>query len=553
MALLSEDDLSESQALVIDCNHTSRSILVAQLRDFGMGTIVQCARLADARRLLEYRKFDVVLCENYFEAEATTGQELLDDLRRNQLLPFSTIFIMVTGEATYGQVAEAAESALDGFLLKPHRAVDLGERMRQARVRKLSLKEILTAVEEEDFELAADLCLERFEAKGKFWLYAARIGAELLMRVGKFDQAQALYEAVVAAKTLPWAKLGVARALLEEGQTAKAETMLEGLMNSDPGFVDAYDVMGRAQFELGNFDRALATYKMASDLTPSSISRLQNYGMLTFYNGDKAEAEKILDRTARIGLDSKMFDCQTLVLLAFARLESSDKKGLQRCRDDFVRLIDKNPESQRHQRLAAVVDVLFCIQDKQFARCVESVRAMIKTVKQPSFNFESATNMVALVAQLAKRSIQLEEVEPVVETIGLRFCSSRAIAELLAAAASAHEPYAETIRAAQARILKLSSYAMSLSMGGDPRAAVENLMTHGAETCNGKLIETAYMVLHRYTDKIRDARELTESVQGLRTRFKTHSMRPALGEANRQAGGLTLRTNGATAGTTEVD
>jgi tetratricopeptide (TPR) repeat protein len=548
MAVLSEDDLSESQALVIDSSHTSRSILVAQLRDFGMGTIVQCPRLADARRLLEFRRFDLVLCENHFADEATTGQELLDDLRRNQLLPFSTVFIMVTGEATYGQVAEAAESALDGYLLKPHRGIDLGERLRQARIRKLSLQEIFIAIEEEDFEQAAGLCLERFETRGKFWLYAARIGAELLLRVGKCDQAQALYEAIVAAKTLPWAKLGVARALLEEGQTAKAETTLERLISSDPSYADAYDVMGRTQFELGKFDSALVTYKMASDLTPNSISRLQNYGMMTYYSGNKVEAEKILDRTARLGLDSKMFDCQTLVLLAFARLEKADKKGLQRCRDDFARLIERNPDSTRHQRLSEVVEVLFYIQDQQFARCVEAVRATIKVIRQPSFDFESASNMVAMLAQLAKRSIRLEEVESVIETLGMRFCSSRAIAELLAVAASQHEPYAEIVRAAQAKIIKLSSHAMSLSMEGNPGAAVEDLIANGTETSNGKLIETAYLVLHRYAHKIEDAHRFTETVQSLRLRFKTHSIRPVLGETNRQAGGLTLRTGGSTTG-----
>ena len=96
MALL-EDDLSTSSAMVVDCNPTSRSILASQLREFGMGTVVQCARLADARRQLEYRKFDVVLCEHHFAGESSSGQDLLDDLRRNQLLPFSTIFIMTDG------------------------------------------------------------------------------------------------------------------------------------------------------------------------------------------------------------------------------------------------------------------------------------------------------------------------------------------------------------------------------------------------------------------------------------------------------------------------
>jgi CheY-like chemotaxis protein len=121
MAIL-EDDFSSCSALVVDGNPTSRSILVSQLREFGVGSVIQSARTSDARRQLEFRAFDFVLCELHFPEETNSGQDLLDDLRRNQLLPYSTIFIMVTGEATYAKVAEAAESALDGYLLKPHKA-----------------------------------------------------------------------------------------------------------------------------------------------------------------------------------------------------------------------------------------------------------------------------------------------------------------------------------------------------------------------------------------------------------------------------------------------
>lgn len=540
-------DLSASQALVIDSNPTSRSILVSQLREFGMGSVVQCARLTDARRQLEYRTFDVVLCEHHFANETTSGQDLLDDLRRNQLLPFSTVFIMVTAEATYAKVAEAAESALDGYLLKPHKATHLGERLRQARIRKVSLREIFAAIEEDDFDAAAQLCLHRFETRGLFWLYAARVGAELLLRIGKCTQAQMLYEAVVAAKTLPWAKLGVARALLDEGQTAKAASTLETLLSEDPSYADAYDVMGRAQFELGKFDKALATYQMASELTPSSITRMQNLGMMTYYGGDRKEAEKILDRTTRLGLDSKMFDCQTLVLLAFTRLDSGDSKGLQRCRDDFARLIERNPGSQRHQRLSDLVDALFLIQQHQYARALDAVRSMILTVKSPDFDFEAAANLLAVMAQLANKALQLDEVESVVETLGMRFCNSRPLCELLAAAAAVHEPYAAHIRDAHTKILKITENAMLLSLNGDPEAAVKNLIFYGNSTLNGKLIETAHLVLHRYSEKMPDAHSLIQTVQDLRSRYATSSTKPTLGGQKRQAGGLTLRTGGSPA------
>ncbi|MEZ5702356.1 MAG: hypothetical protein R3E42_11060 [Burkholderiaceae bacterium] len=47
--------------------------------------------------------------------------------------------------------------------------------------------------------------------------------------------------------------------------------------------------MGRAQFELGNFEGALDTFRMATKLTPSSVNRLLKHGMLAYYTGDRDE------------------------------------------------------------------------------------------------------------------------------------------------------------------------------------------------------------------------------------------------------------------------
>jgi len=539
---LYDDDLSNTRALVVDGNPTSRAILVNQLREFGVGAVEQATRSIDARKVLELKSFDIVLCEQYFQPGTPTGQDLLDDLRRNQLLPFATVFIMVTGEATYAKVAEAAESALDGYLIKPHTATRLAERLYQARQRKAALADIFAAIEAEDFEAGARLCLQRFEARGPFWLYAARIGAELLMRIEDYAQAQKLYEAVIAAKTMPWAKLGVARALLDNGEPTRAISTLENLISDDPRYADAYDVLGRAQFELGNHEQTLAAYRMACAVTPFSISRLQNLGLMMYYSGDRVEAEKILGQCARLGLDSKMFDAQTLVLLAFTRLECSDRKGLQHCRDDFVKLIDRDEKNPRLQRLAAIVDALILIMDRQFARAVDAVRELCGQVKDPTFDFESATNLVALMAQLANKAIQLDDVEPAIDALGLRFSTGRSMSELLAGAAGVHPAYAERLRTASAEVLKLAETAMALSLGGDPAGAVRNLLIHGNETLNAKLIETAHLVLQRYGAKITEAAELQAAVQQWRAKNGTPSLRPALGEQGRPAGGLSLRT-----------
>lgn len=538
------DDLSTSQALVIDSHATSRSILVAQLREFGVGKVVQCVNTTAARKLLEQERFDVVLCEHAFESRGFSGQDLVDDLRRNQLLPFSTVFIMVTAEATYAKVADAAESALDGYLLKPHSANSLGERLYQARTRKLSLREIFEAIDSGNFDLAARLCLQRFAAKGPFWLYAARMAADLLLRTGQFEQAQSLFNAVIATKPMLWAQLGIARTLLESGQTAKAASALEKLLIENPSYADAYDMLGRAQFEQGKYPLALEAYQNAAQLSPHSITRAQNFGLLMAYVGDRKQAEQLLERTVRMGLDSKMLDCQAVVLLAFLRLEASDKKALLRCQEDFKKVAARSTDPVRTERQAATIAALVLVQEQQFPEAVEAIKALAGQLAAPEFDFEAAANLLTLACALAQRRVFVDKVEALIDTLGMRFCTTRPLSELLITSAAAHPAHAERIRACNTHITQITESAMSLSLHGNPRGAVDNLLTHGQTTLNARLIDTAFLVLQRYGDTMDDGPNLRSRVQDLRSRYAPAHSRTVLGDLKRPAGALMLRTGG---------
>lgn len=524
------NQLHDAHALVIEGNLQSRSILVSQLRELGVGTVVQCSRLADARRKLEMANFDVVICEQHFERESGSGQDLLDDLRRNQLLPFHTVFVMLTAEASYARVAEAAESALDAYLLKPHTAARLSHRIVQARVRKQSLQDIFGAIDAQDFERATHLCQTRFDARQSYWLYAARIGAELMLRSGRVQEAQALYQAVIEAKTLPWARLGVARAQLESGQTAKAVTTLESLIHDDDGYADAYDVMGRAQFELGNFQNALTTYQMATRLTPSSISRLLKHGMLAYYTGEKSEGVELLDRATRLGLDSKMYDAQALLLLAFARLDNNDQRGLQRTVDQLTRLRDRSHAPARPHRLLAMAESLLSLQQNHTARALDDVRRLTGSILTPDFDVESACNLLALMSRLLARSLPLDDAEGAMDKLALRFCTSRAMTELLACAAGVGSGQADRIRAGHGQVLRISQDAMALSLKGDPQGTVEQLLDAGEHTGNAKLIESAHQVLQRHSERMASYPALQERVEALRALYRTTAPITRLGE-----------------------
>jgi CheY-like chemotaxis protein len=200
-----DSGVAKARALVVDSNPSTRIGLATMLREYGVEQLQHTSSAQDARRMLELRRFDIVVCDMHFPNEPMTGQDLLDDLRLANLLPLSTVFILLSPDAVYAKVAEAAEAASDGYLIKPHTQKALRDRLAMARQRKHALKEITDHIEREAFVEAAQLCQQRVEQRSVDWLPAARIGAELWLRVGQPRAALAMFESIYQAKAIPWA------------------------------------------------------------------------------------------------------------------------------------------------------------------------------------------------------------------------------------------------------------------------------------------------------------------------------------------------------------
>jgi len=544
--------LADCTALIIDPNPTSRSVLSAQLRDAGMVTVMQSGRVIDARRQLETREFDVVLCEMDFHGNAPTGvrtqtgQELLDELRAANLLPWATVFIMVTGERSYAKVAEAAESALDSYLLKPFTTQALHDRMMQARQRKKVLKDIYVAIEDGQFETAARLCTERFRHRDTYWLYAARLGAELLLRLEMHTAARELLDAVVAHQALPWARLGIARAQLGAQQTTPALRSLESLIADEPSFADAYDVMGRTQVAQGHLQEAMVTYQKACDLTPGSLRRQQKLGMLAFYAGDQAAAAKALDKAQILGQGSKLFDFQSVVLLSIVRFRQRDSKGLGRCSVDLARALEKAPQSKRLQRMSGIVGAFDLMLRHQVGQVVETLKRLASEVRAKDFDMEAACNLLTAIAQLTAAELNLPDAETWVQAIGQRFTGTKGVSELMAGAASAHAPYGELIKQCHAQVAESVERSMMHCVSGLPDAALDALLGHARSTLNQKFVDTARGVLKRYADKLEDAPRHLAALEEL---ARLLGARPApmasVGMEDADAGGLRIRAGAA--------
>ncbi len=519
--------------------------MVSHLRSLGVQQVQQCGRAQAARQRMEARGFDVVLCEQQLE-DGSQGSDLIDDMRRLKLLSLGTVVIMLSSVSSRDVVSQVAESALDGFLIKPYSTRALEERLMRAFLRKESLRDILDAVEAERYADALALCDARFVARGPYWTHAARIGAELALRLDQLPLASAMYDAVWADKAVPWAKLGLARALEASGQAAAAVSTIENLLAAEPAYADAYDVMGKIHVAEGDFEKAMNAYRRAVEITPNSVLRLQKFGMLAYYAGDQATALQALEQAALLGAGSPKFDHQALLLLAFAKHRQGSEEALRSCRtmlETVLATVLKPPadkgqqapkprvspptaDTPRLQRLADAASAFMAALDKDMGLARRRLDGLADTRLLPDFDAEAATNLLSLLAVMNRSGLAVEPAATWVRDAALRFCTSKQAIEMLAKACDAVADHEAAVRLAAANLSEVTRDALGHSLAGEPRRAVEQLLEWGERTVNAKLLRDAAAIMVRYRDRIDGIEPLLARCKVLQARARVASAAP---------------------------
>jgi len=524
-------EMRGTTGLVIDCNSASRSVLVSLLRDFGVTEVSQARRAQDARRLLDEQRFDVIVCDYHFDDEPVSGQDLIDDLRLAQLLPLSTVVVMISAEAGHNKVAEAAEAALDAYLIKPHTADALRQRLLEARRRKRALKDVIALIEKGAHVEAAEMCQLRFDTRGPAWVQAARVGAELWLRLSKPHAAQRMFDAILEIGAVPWARLGVARSQYDRGGTSQARRSLESLLNEQPGYSDAYDVMARVLLDQGLPDEALAASREALSLTPGSVARLVKHGLLAFFYGDPGEAGVALARAARYGLHSKVFDLQGLVLLALVQFDKGDLRGINQSWRSMTAARAGRQGSDRLRRFEASIGVMKCLLERQVTEAVVLVRQLIAESRDPTFEFEAACNLLAVLSRLTRHELRLESLEDDVLVLAQRFAVSHTTCDLLVRSIQGEDKLAAIVRDAYAAISKEAEDAVSNTLKGMPGEAAKLLLARAESTLNAKLMDLAIHTMERHGQSIDGVAALRERADALHKRYRSYGTQVHLGAA----------------------
>jgi len=532
-----------ARALLIEGNALLRSVTAAQLKDLGVGQISHATRLKDARLTLERESFDIVVCSREFSDSDHSGQDLLDELRREQLLPHSTVFIMVTARAAYHEVVEAAEASSDGLLVRPFTAAAMGDRLAEARNRKRVLGDVLRALDAGEFETAFARALKRFQDKQPYWAWCGRLAAELLLRMQRPADARKVFERLNSTHGAAWSQLGVARAQMALSDLAGARASISAVLADEPDCADAHDLLARTLVEQSDFDAALEAYRRASAITPGCLLRAQHVGALAFYQGREDEALAALERSVMLGTQSKLFDAQTLLLLAMLRFDRGDVRGVAALLDQLQKYAQRFPASRRLRRMEAAVKALGLLLSDSATRALDIARRLASEVNEPGFDLEAANIVLKLWARLLPTTRPPGEHDALIERCAQRFCVSKPIAEVLCAAARRDPSAISIIRRCQAQLAETAEAAMARSLKGDHRGAVLQLLEAGEAAHNAKLLEMGGALARRHAAAIDDAEALCGRAAELTQCWGQQSTHIAgIQRSGRSPGGLQIRT-----------
>lgn len=302
-------DMRGKRALVLDDSSTMRQILRMAIQNIGVTSIDLSDTVHDALYKLakQGRKYDFILCD-YILGNDKDGQQFLEELRHRKLLPYNTVFIMVTAERAYVKVVNAVELAPDDYLLKPFS----GETLLQRLLSQVQKKSMLAKLAEHmDAERWADAVTEAttiLQTATTHIYETQRLKAEALIELHQLDEAQGIYLHLLQARALPWARFGLARIEHLRNRLPEAEAILEALVVDAPRYTAAYDLLSEVKHELENHAGAQAVLSKGVQVSPRNLRRNRRLGAAALLNGDLTTATQALAAVVEHGKHSALLE-----------------------------------------------------------------------------------------------------------------------------------------------------------------------------------------------------------------------------------------------------
>ncbi len=281
--------------LVIDDQPLAREALRAIAQTVGAFAVEFASNYQDAIYRIRNNPPHIILCD-YMLGDGRSGQQLLEELRRFNLLSDDTIFMMVTGEQSYEQVVAAVELVPDDYIIKPFSPEKLLLRLDRILAKKRFFAAYYKEKRRQEYAKAlAILAAQRDSEAGRPYRFEIlRQQAEVHLAAGDPEAAEAAYRDILGNYEFPWARAGVARALHVQSRHGEAREEIERVVAGTPGYFDAADLKASICMAQGEHAEAQKVLDEVARKTPRNYLRKRLLAEAAGLNGDSETARAVM-------------------------------------------------------------------------------------------------------------------------------------------------------------------------------------------------------------------------------------------------------------------
>ncbi len=288
-------DYRDKRFLVIDDQPLARESLRAIAQTAGAFAVEFAPGYQDAIFKIRNNTPDIILCD-YVLGDGRSGQQLLEELRRFNLLPDECIFMMVTGEQSYEQVVAAVELVPDDYIIKPFSPEKLLLRLDRVAAKKKFFAAFYREKRKQEYDRAlAVLAATRDTDAGRAYRFEAlRQEAEVHLAAGNAEKAESAYRSILQNYEFPWARAGVARSLHQQQRYNEAREEIERVVAQTPNYFDAADLKASICMAQGEADEAQKVLDEVTRKTPRNYLRKRLLAEAATLNGDTETARSAM-------------------------------------------------------------------------------------------------------------------------------------------------------------------------------------------------------------------------------------------------------------------
>lgn len=491
-------DYAALRALVVDDYPGMRNALRLTLSNFGVTKIQVSANAAEALFQIRNKPYDFILCD-YNLGDGRDGQQLLEELRHGNLIPLETVFMMVTAETFYEKVVATAELAPDDYMIKPFSPEVLRSRLESILLRKRAFRQVYRHFAAQDLEAALLACDVLVREQPRYVVDALRFKGELLVTLGRFAEAEALYKQVMQMRAIPWARLGLARALHFQQKDDAAEAELHDVLEHAPEMVAAYDLLSDVCAAKKDMAGAQAALERGVAISSRTVRRLQKLGETAYQNGDLDAARSAFTHVIDKGRHSIFVSPGDFGNLCRVQGEQGDFKAVEETLRQNKRLLQASPEGRLVTAVTQSVVYAHAGRQDEVAKAIDEATAL------RAAGTRGDPGLMLDLAGVCMSSGRSDEADGIVAEVARNAHDSEA---LLAKARKLYEDAGRTdagasvLAEATADVRRLNNEGVVLAQKGDFRTAAERLLAacEGAPY-NPRVAMNAVWVILKHIDK----------------------------------------------------